>query len=132
MIHLCLLPVTEPAPTMPITFFIQKKRYQYIEIVEESKLYGSSIVIERPIKIIRARREAIAYIAAYKNFRTALKMHEDLYYTLGWLYIKPIGFKLLNQAGEDIAATIDFANKEAQEKAVDRKIYRESAHTPNI
>lgn len=49
-------------------------------------------------------------------------MHEDLYKTLGWVYTKPIGFKLLDQTGHDIVATIDFPEKTLQEEVIAIKI----------
>lgn len=102
--------------------FKWRKRYTYIEIAEESRLYGRFAIVEKHVRTIKARREVAAYLEAYRSFLTSVKMHEDLYKTLGWVYTKPIGFKLLNQAGRDIAATIDFPERALQEEVIAIKI----------
>lgn len=105
-----------------MTLFKWRKRYTYIEIVEESRLYGRFAIVEKQVKVIKARREEAAYLEAYQSFLRSVKMHDDLYKALGWVYTKPIGFKLLNQAGRDITVTIDFPEKAMQEKVIAIKI----------
>ncbi|QNL51097.1 hypothetical protein H8S90_05800 [Olivibacter sp. SDN3] len=105
-----------------ITLFKRKKLYQYIDIAEERSLYGQYVMVEKGGKTIHAKTDEKAYLKAYINYRMEVKMHQDLFKLLERVHTRPIGFKLLNQSGENIAASIDFTNKEAIERAIEEKI----------
>lgn len=94
---------------------INERSYTYIETIREHNLFGGSSVNEKDEKIIKAASDSSAYIDAFTLFCISHKVYADMYKKGHGEYLdEPLGFKLLNDKGEDIT-NIEFVTRTAQE-----------------
>jgi len=101
-------------------------KYEYVEIVEETLIFGGVETKEKETKIIRANSDSAAYLEAYKNFCISLKVNNDMKQSLGSTYSTPIDFKLLNDKGIDVSKTIFFDSKDKRENEIRESIFSRS------
>ena len=99
------------------------KTYNYVEIVNEESIFGGSDTKEKDPKIIKAKNDSAAYLAAYQTFCISQEVNKDMQEAMGKVYSVPLRFKLINDKGEEISNTVIFANKEKLEKEIEDNIF---------
>ncbi len=99
------------------------KTYQYIEIVEEEGFFGSKSEKDKEMVELKAPNDSTAYLEAFKKFCISMKVSQEMAAALGKVYSTPVHFKLLNDAGEDIAGTVTFPRKELREAEIAEHIF---------
>jgi hypothetical protein len=98
-------------------------KYDYIEVVEETRILGGVETKDKEAKVIKAKSDSTAYFEAYKDFCISQKVYNDIKQSLGTTYSTPIDFKLMNDKGIDISKNTFFATKEQQEKEIRESIF---------
>jgi hypothetical protein len=94
-----------------------------VEIVEETQILGGVETKDRDHKVIKAKSDSDAYLQAYNEYCIALKVNKDMNESIGELFSKTVGFKLINEDGIDISKSTFFANKEKRENEIKESIF---------
>lgn len=111
-----------------LTIFLEscefKKPYKYIEIIRYEGALRNKGVEEKDPKTIRAISDSAAYVEAYRSYCISLAVNSYLISRGKEIYYTQMGFKLINNEGNDISSTVYFENKEAIEEEIMDKMYR--------
>lgn len=100
----------------------KKHDYKYVETILDKGVFGGVDKKDKDPVIIKAASDSDAYIEAYQKYCISVKVDKDMQASLGETYTTTVGFKLLNDKGEDVTYTI-FATKSKQEKEIEDRIF---------
>lgn len=104
-----------------ITACSNEKKYNYVEVVNETSISGSKSIVEKPEKEILAQSDTDAYIMAFRQFCIAKKTYQELLKRDMKYLSEPLSFKIYNANGEDISE-IKFNTREEQKRKISESI----------
>lgn len=99
------------------------KSYKYVEKVSDEGILGGISTKEKEEKIIKAKSDSIAYLEAFKMFCISLKTDKDMLESFGKSSSITIGFKLINDKGEDITNTTIFVSKQKRMYEIEKQVF---------